>query len=171
MVIRVRRGKEIVTIAHKVLGSAAPVAMLLLAACTGEEPAGPPPDAGALVAAAAAGDADEVRRLLRAGADPDEADADRRTAVTHAAYGGHAEAVRVLLEAGADVDRQDATRANPLLSTGETGFSTFSRRSSGPIRTSRARIASAARRSSRLRTAATWRPCVACSRPTSTSTT
>ncbi len=96
--------------------------MLLLAACTADEPAGPPPPTGALVAAAAAGDADEVRRLLRVGAEPDEADADRRTAVTHAAYGGHADVVRLLLEAGADVDRQDATRANPLLSTGETGF-------------------------------------------------
>lgn len=107
---------------HKLLGPLVPVAVLFLVGCTAKEPAGPPPEPGALVRAAAAGDADRVRELLDAGADPDAADGDGRTAVTHAAYGDHPEVVRLLLEAGADVDGQDTTRANPLLSTGETGY-------------------------------------------------
>jgi ankyrin repeat protein len=106
----------------KALGPLAPVALLLLAGCSAEEPSAPRPDPGALVRAAADGDADRVKQLLEAGASPDVADEDGRTAVTHAAYGGHADVVRLLLEQGADVDRQDATRANPLLSTGETGY-------------------------------------------------
>ena len=114
------RGKAAVGCA--VLGPLAPLLAILLAGCTAVERPEPPPDPGALVRAAADGDADRVKRLLEAGAPPDAADADGRTAVTHAAYGGHAEVVRLLLDAGADVDRQDATRANPLLSTGETGY-------------------------------------------------
>jgi uncharacterized protein len=114
--------RKIVTIGYTMLGPAAPAVVLLLAACSTDEPIGTSPPAGGLVAAATAGDADEVRRLLGAGADPDDADAEGRTAITHAAYGGHAQVVRLLAEGGADLDRQDATRANPLLSTGETGY-------------------------------------------------
>jgi len=107
---------------YKALGPLASLALLVLAGCSAEAPSRPPPDPGALVRAAADGDARRVKQLLEAGADPDAADADGRTAVTHAAYGGHAEIVRMLLDRGADVDRQDASRANPLLSTGETGY-------------------------------------------------
>ena len=147
-----------------VLAPLVPLTALLVAACTSDEPSGAPPPPGALVAAATTGDGDEVRRLLDAGADPDDADADGRTAVTHAAYGGHADLVRTLVDAGADVDRQDATRANALLSTGETGSSTSSRRCSAPIPTSRGRTGSAGRRSFPLPTGATSRRCGACSR-------
>jgi uncharacterized protein len=99
-----------------------PLALVVLAGCSGSEPADPPPDPAALVRAASLGDADEVGRLLDAGADPNAADESGRTAVTHAAYGAHAAVVRLLVDAGADLDLQDDTRANALLSTGETGF-------------------------------------------------
>jgi len=98
-----------------------PVGALLLAACSADGTREPPRPA-ALIDAARAGDDDEVRRLVDAGADPDAADELERTAVTHAAYAGHAAVVRTLVTAGADIDLQDTTRANALLSTGETGF-------------------------------------------------
>jgi ankyrin repeat protein len=103
------------------LGALASFVAVVLAACSSDEPESPP-QPGALIRAAASGDAALVERLLDRGADPDAADQDGRTAVTHAAYGGHARVVRLLVDAGADVDLQDATRANALLSTGETGY-------------------------------------------------
>ena len=99
-----------------------PLALLVVVGCSGETPPAAAPDPAALVRAASRGDADEVRRLLDAGVDPNSADGSGRTAVTHAAYGGHAAVVRLLVDAGADLDRQDETRANALLSTGETGL-------------------------------------------------
>ena len=101
------------------VGTAAPLVAVVLAACSSEEPS-LPPASGALLRTATAGDA-QGERLLAAGADPDEAEDDGRTAVTHAAYAGQADVVR-LVDAGADVNLQDPTRANALLSTGETGF-------------------------------------------------
>ncbi|HKP09254.1 MAG TPA: ankyrin repeat domain-containing protein [Gaiella sp.] len=98
-----------------------PVGALLLAACSADGTREPPRPA-AVIDAARAGDEDEVRRLVDAGADPDAADELGRTAVTHAAYAGHAAVVRTLVTAGADIDLQDTTRTNALLSTGETGF-------------------------------------------------
>lgn len=57
-----------------------------------------------LFAAARAGDANQIKTLLEAGADHAAVDEAGETALMHAAHGGHVEAVQVLLAAGADVN-------------------------------------------------------------------
>ena len=48
-----------------------------------------------------------MRRLLKEGADPDEADANGLSALIMAGSAGLLEAVKLLLSAGADATRQD----------------------------------------------------------------
>lgn len=62
----------------------------------------------ALRQAASEGDADECRRLIGDGIDPESADAEGRTALHMAALGDHTEAILVLLDEGIDIDLQDA---------------------------------------------------------------
>lgn len=61
-----------------------------------------------LLNAALAGNPDEVRRLLAAGAAPDSANEEGQTALHLAARGGHLETVGLLIGAGADVNARDA---------------------------------------------------------------
>ena len=56
-----------------------------------------------LTAAAARNDADEIRRLLSVGHDPDEADGGATTALIWAARSGAVEAMTALIDAGANV--------------------------------------------------------------------
>lgn len=73
--------------------------LLLLAACAAN-------DAPPLVTAARSGDALAVRRLVKAGADPNgRAGALRWTPLMHAIYKNQPGAVRALLDAGADANR------------------------------------------------------------------
>lgn len=60
-----------------------------------------------LIAAAKAGDADTVRSLLAAGADPDQAGEAGETALMAAAGQGHLAVVQALIEAGAKADATD----------------------------------------------------------------
>jgi ankyrin repeat protein len=71
----------------------------------------------ALSAAAAQGLVGETRRLLAAGADPDEIDGHGMSALGYAARAGAAEVVPVLVAAGADADRRDrrSTGWTPLM--------------------------------------------------------
>ena len=66
--------------------------------------------------AAAAGDAEQVRKLLAAGADPNARSAGGGAPLHFARWGGatDAEAARLLIEAGADVNGRDDTGATPL---------------------------------------------------------
>jgi len=59
-----------------------------------------------LFIAAQSGDADQIKKLLEAGADHAAADEAGETALMHAAHGGHVAAVQVLIAAGADVNAQ-----------------------------------------------------------------
>jgi ankyrin repeat protein len=61
-------------------------------------------------AAAAAGQADEIRRLARAGADLDARDGNGRTPLHVAAFLGHAAAATALIEGGAKPDLLDRQR-------------------------------------------------------------
>jgi uncharacterized protein len=80
----------------------------------------PMPDA-ALLAAAQRGDADGVALALRAGADIEARDAERRTALLLAVTGDHVDAARVLVAMGADPDALDDRHDTPWLVTGVTG--------------------------------------------------
>jgi uncharacterized protein len=60
--------------------------------------------------AAARGDADGIRRLLAARADPEARDARGRTPLHVAAFGAQAEAMRALVTGGADPNALDAQR-------------------------------------------------------------
>jgi uncharacterized protein len=75
----------------------------------------------ALIAAAARGDADEVRRLLVAGAAVVARDAEGRTALLAATYGNHPAAARLLIDAGSDVNAQDGIRNSAFLLAGARG--------------------------------------------------
>jgi ankyrin repeat protein len=66
--------------------------------------------------AALAGDVEEARRLLQAGADPSAADDDGWTPLHAAAQNWHVDVVVALLEAGANVDARDS-HGNTALST------------------------------------------------------
>jgi ankyrin repeat protein len=59
-----------------------------------------------LFAAARSGDADQIKKLLEAGADHAAADEAGETALMHAAHSGHVTAVQVLIAAGANVNAQ-----------------------------------------------------------------
>lgn len=67
-----------------------------------------------LISFAAKGDAEEVRRLVSDGVDPDSKDYDRRTALHLACGEGHIETIKVLLEAGADPNSEDRWSGVPL---------------------------------------------------------
>lgn len=81
-----------------------------------------PADANAaLLRAAAAGDADAVALALRAGADLEARDGQRRTALLLAATHDHVEVARVLVALGASADALDGRHDTPWLVTGVTG--------------------------------------------------
>ncbi|EON25367.1 ankyrin repeat protein [Nocardioides sp. CF8] len=75
----------------------------------------------ALLAAARAGDADNASLALRAGAQVDARDGDRRTPLLHAVIGDVGQVARVLVALGADPDAVDAQSDTPWLVTGVTG--------------------------------------------------
>jgi ankyrin repeat protein len=76
----------------------------------------------ALIQAAARGDADEVKRLLAAGADVHARDASGRTALLAATQGNHEAAARPLIDAGADVNAQDNQLDSAYLLAGARGY-------------------------------------------------
>ncbi|KXZ43193.1 hypothetical protein GPECTOR_98g777 [Gonium pectorale] len=68
------------------------------------------------------GDVEEVRALLRAGADKDAQDEGEWTPLHRAAENGHVEAVRALLQAGANKDARDSTnQTSPLYLAAQNG--------------------------------------------------
>jgi len=73
-------------------------------------------DASALIDAAEAGNLAEVRRLLEAGADPNEQDGAGRLALHQAALFGHRDIVRLLLKSGADPNARTFEGSIPLSS-------------------------------------------------------
>lgn len=74
-----------------------------------------------LLDAARAGNADEVRAALDAGARVEARDPELRTPLLLAVMGDRVEAARALVAAGADVDAQDHRADSPWLATGVTG--------------------------------------------------
>ncbi|MFC5852472.1 ankyrin repeat domain-containing protein [Streptomyces chlorus] len=78
---------------------------------------------GRLVQAAMREEAGTVRALVRAGADPDGANADGTTPLYAAAVGGATEIVACLLDAGAspDVESRDETDGTPLCAAAAWG--------------------------------------------------
>ncbi|MEV6754992.1 ankyrin repeat domain-containing protein [Streptomyces sp. NPDC051214] len=74
-----------------------------------------------LLAAARAGNADDVRAALDAGARVEARDAELRTPLLLAVIGDRVEAARVLVATGVDVDAQDHRAESPWLATGVTG--------------------------------------------------
>src|SRR5258708_6912015 len=74
----------------------------------------------ALAIAAQAGDAQRVRTLLDAGADPNDY-GNTYSALMHAAGNGHVEAVRLLLARGARVDHRDHNGDRALLWAAQRG--------------------------------------------------
>lgn len=67
-----------------------------------------------LHAAAARGDAAEVRRLAKGGANLNARDGHGRTPLMAAAYGGHHAAARALIAAGADLNARDSAKYDVL---------------------------------------------------------
>ncbi|GMR23345.1 MAG: hypothetical protein BMS9Abin37_1765 [Acidobacteriota bacterium] len=74
------------------------------------------------LSAARAGDVAEIRALLAAGADVDDADPDGRTALMLAAGGNDEALVELLLEAGADAGKRDAEGVSALTIAKAYGF-------------------------------------------------
>ena len=74
-----------------------------------------------LIAAAGAGDVDEIKRLIDAGANPSAADARGRSAVLLSAINGHDEAADTLLRRGANVDTADADGKSALMWASDEG--------------------------------------------------
>lgn len=75
----------------------------------------------ALLQAAEAGDADQVARALRAGADIETRDDLQRTALLRAVTQNHVDVARLLVAMGADPDALDHQHDTPWLVTGVTG--------------------------------------------------
>eukprot|EP00966_Prymnesium_polylepis_P087637 2028165-Prymnesium_polylepis.1 len=75
-----------------------------------------------LCVAAADGDADECRRLLTDGAEPNAKSRRGVAVLALACVSGHAEAARALLEAGADADTVDRKGSTVLSSVCDAGF-------------------------------------------------
>lgn len=86
------------------------------------ENAGAPVLSAPLVEAAARGDLAQVQALLRAGADVEQRDASRRTAIVAATDGNHLDVVRALIARGADVNAQDSRRDSAFLLAGARGY-------------------------------------------------
>ena len=76
---------------------------------------------GVLARAAAAGQTEVVRKLLAAGADPDQRGEQGFTPLGAAALRGHALVVRLLLRHEADPDRKSADGAPPLVNAARMG--------------------------------------------------
>ena len=93
---------------HQFLGC---LLLLLSLAVSARPLAAAPP----LVDAAKAGDLAAVERLLAAGADPDQHDRHRNTALIFAARDGHLEVARALVAAGASVNWVDGEQVTPLI--------------------------------------------------------
>lgn len=74
-----------------------------------------------LIDAAAAGRIEEVKRLLKAGADVGQRDPSGRTALLAATQGNHEAVARALIEAGSDVNAQDHQLDSPYLLAGARG--------------------------------------------------
>lgn len=82
----------------------------------------PPADAGAaLLAAAGSGDADAAALALRAGADLEVRDAEKRTPLLVAVTHDHVDLARLLVAMGASADALDGRHDTPWLVTGVTG--------------------------------------------------
>jgi ankyrin repeat protein len=75
-----------------------------------------------LVEAAGRGDVAQVQALLRAGADIEQRDANRRTAILAATDGNHVDVVRALIAERANVNAQDNRRDSAFLLAGARGF-------------------------------------------------
>ena len=100
------------------------LAIALLASCEVRRPAPPPPPpapALTLFDAARSGDAALADSLIAAGANVNEADAEKVTPLHIAAAGGHGELIRVLLAAGADAGARDMYGFTPLHSAAREG--------------------------------------------------
>ncbi|WP_425578094.1 ankyrin repeat domain-containing protein [Streptomyces albiaxialis] len=90
--------------------------------------ASPSPGADdALLRAAEDGDAEGVRKAVKAGADLETRDDKGRTPLLLASLGDHVEAARVLVREGADPDAQDERRDSAWLVTGVTGSAAMAR--------------------------------------------
>lgn len=70
---------------------------------------------------AARGEIEEVHRLLAAGADPTEMDAEGATPVHAAAFSGHVEVLQVLLDKGGRLNSRDAFGFTPLHAAARDG--------------------------------------------------
>ena len=93
--------------------AAAVLTLLLLARpAAAQTPPGPAELAAfrGLHAAAARGDAEEIRRLLAAGADPHARDPAGRTPLHVAAFRAQGDAIRALVKGGADINAQENDR-------------------------------------------------------------
>jgi len=77
----------------------------------------------ALLVAVNKGEAADVRKLLEAGANPDEQDGYGWTPLRYAVRGGHMDAALALIESGADVDLASNTGRTPLMSAAGNGLS------------------------------------------------
>ena len=74
-----------------------------------------PVQAGPIHDAAKAGDAEQVERLIVAGADVNEKNAAFSTALHLAADAGHLDVVQVLVAKGADINAKDLTDQTPVM--------------------------------------------------------
>lgn len=101
--VRQRSGGLVVTAAVLVLGAVTPA---VAAASDADEE---------LLGYAMEGEAEEVARLLAAGADPEAADEYGETALMFGASSSNVEVVRLLLEAGADPNRRNDDGVTALM--------------------------------------------------------
>jgi ankyrin repeat protein len=106
--LRGRAGTDALTIAASHIGTSAAVKALLDAGADPQPPENTRVRRTAIVAASMAGDLDNVRLLLRAGAEPSS------EAASEAVTFGHSEVLAALIDAGADVDGVDRTGINLL---------------------------------------------------------
>jgi ankyrin repeat protein len=74
-----------------------------------------------LLSASKEGDGAAVSQALKAGANIDAVDFNRRSSLMHASMNGHLDVVKLLLEAGASVDTQDASGRTALMEASMRG--------------------------------------------------